>query len=158
MNTEKMLKLPSQFQRPQHASLSLHASASHAPLRGAFHVAHSHATRTVTMMGSMRSMHCMRMGGSSRSMVVVHAKPWRPLMDDVDRLSRGEGAKVRCWCYTYICVCLCLCMCVLVCLCMCVCLCEDANADADVDACLRMQLCVTCAIVFVYLCVYARVR
>ena len=23
------------------------------------------------------------------------AKPWRPLLDDVDRLSRGEGAKVR---------------------------------------------------------------
>lgn len=34
-------------------------------------------------------------GQRQRGVVVCMARPWRPLLDDVDRLSRGEGAKVR---------------------------------------------------------------
>jgi hypothetical protein len=33
--------------------------------------------------------------GLARSRVVAMAQPWRPSPDDVDRLSRGEGAKRR---------------------------------------------------------------
>ncbi|GAX82752.1 hypothetical protein CEUSTIGMA_g10178.t1 [Chlamydomonas eustigma] len=34
-------------------------------------------------------------GGSQARTILAMAKPWRPHVDDVDRLSRGEGAKIR---------------------------------------------------------------